>query len=141
MSVNLLNNERFANVRREVYTGRKTALASVQASSLTLFTNGELGWSQLGHRSGCSCLHLAHTHSSFLFFPHPQIPSQCHVLGSGRERWLPVLLGLFFPPSFLTESPLKAGEIPRHSSLPASPPFFSVLHRNAESLSHTNLWY
>lgn len=38
-----LDDGHFSNVRIEVYPGNKTVLASVQASSLTLFANGESG--------------------------------------------------------------------------------------------------
>lgn len=91
-------------------------------------------WAALACTRGRSC--------SFLLQHQLQIPSQCHVLGTGR-RGLFVLPGLFFPSSLWLWPPLKAGEIPRHAaSLPASPPFFfSVLRRNAELLSRTNRWY
>lgn len=71
----------------------------------------------------------------------PSTSDPLSVLCSRCWQWrrFSVLPGIFFPSYLWLWPPLKAGEIPRHASLPATPPFFSQFFVGMQNLSHAQI--
>lgn len=114
----------FCNVRNEIYTGNKAILASVQAPTLTIIMRNLVPCRGALART-CGGAH-AHTHVPWSTSGVNSVFQELHGTHGPRPSWL--------------QSLLKAGEPLRCSSLSAPLPFFSTLHRNAESRSSKNLW-